>query len=171
LPGAFDLTGDWAFEVHSLTSDCPGAVESFVGAPMLVQQSGTTIHGCRWGLDFRGTAVEGGFAFDPRASFSILPSGGPLYDLVSTIEGTVMPGGTIDVTENLDGHVSGDTASSCNVLWQGTMMPRLGPSCGDHSECILLEGPCSRCEDGFCRVPPPFCRAGPTEPTRLHAVP
>src|SRR6185295_6078662 len=81
-------------------------------------------------------------------------------------------GDTIDVTEVLDAHVAGETASSCQVLWQGTMLPRFGRPCMDHSDCIEVEGPCSRCVDDFCRVPPPFCRAGPDQPTRLdgHSV-
>jgi hypothetical protein len=168
LPGFPDMTGDWVFEVHTLSSDCPGALVAFVGAPMLIEQNGTMIQGCRMGyLEFRGAALKGGFAFDPRGSFSVRPPGRPLYDLVSTIEGTVSSDGTIDVTEELDGHVSGATGSSCNVLWQGTMMPRIGHPCGDQSDCIQLEGPCSRCQDGICRVPPPFCRPTPSEPTRV----
>ena len=168
LPGFPVMTGDWVFEVHTLSSNCPGSLLDFVGAPMLIEQTGTIIHGCRMGyLEFQGAVLKGGFAFDPRGSFSVRPPDRPLYDLVSTIEGTVSSGGTIDVTEELDGHVSGVTGSSCNVLWQGTMIPRIGHPCGDHSDCIQLEGPCSRCQDAFCRVPPPFCRAGPSEPTRL----
>ncbi len=143
---------------------------AFVGTPMLIEQNGTTIHGCRMGyLAFQGAALNGGFAFDPRGSFSVQPPGRPLYDLVSTIEGTVTSGGTIDVTEELDGHMSALAGASCTVLWQGTMMPRIGHPCRDHSDCVQLEGSCSRCQGGFCRVLPPFCRAGPGEPTRLDS--
>jgi hypothetical protein len=170
LPGVSYVTGDWVFEVHSLTSDCPGALAAVVGTPMLIEQEGTVLHGCRMGyLEFQGAASQGGFAFDPRGSFSIQPAGRPLYDLVSTIQGRVTSGGTFDVSEELDGRVSGVTGSSCKVLWEGAMLPRIGHPCGDHSNCIRLEGPCSRCQDGFCRVPPPFCRAGPSEPTRLKS--
>jgi hypothetical protein len=135
---------------------------------MLIEQSGTILHACRMGyLEYQGAAREGGFAFDPRGSFSIRPFGGPLYDLVSSVAGTVSSDGTIDVTEELDGHVPDMPASSCNVLWHGTMRARIGHECRRHADCIELEGPCSRCQDGFCRVPPPFCRAGPAAPTRL----
>ena len=170
LPGFPDIAGDWVFEVHTLSSDCPGALVAFVGTPMLIEQNGTTIHGCRMGyLAFQGAALNGGFAFDPRGSFSVQPPGRPLYDLVSTIEGTVTSGGTIDVTEELDGHMSALAGASCTVLWQGTMMPRIGHPCRDHSDCVQLEGSCSRCQGGFCRVLPPFGRAGPGEPTRLDS--
>jgi hypothetical protein len=163
LPGIPDMRGDWVFDVRTLTSDCPGAVSALVGTPMLVDQSGTILHACRMSyLAYQGTAREGGFAFDPRGSF-----GGSLYDLVSSIGGTVASDGTIDVTEELDGHVSRMPESSCSVLWRGTMRARTGADCRDHSDCIHLEGPCSRCQDGICRVPPPFCRAGPAKPTRL----
>ena len=159
LPGAPDLTGDWMFEVHTLSSDCPAELVPFVGAPMLIEQQGTVIHGCRMGyLRYQGATIQGGFAFDPRGSFAARPPGRPLYDLVSTIAGAVSSGVTFDVTEHLDGQVSGVAGSSCSVLWQGTMMPRIGRPCGGHSDCIQYEGPCSRCEGGFCRVPPPFCR-------------
>lgn len=167
LPGVPNMTGDWAFDVATLSNDCPGGLVPFVGAPMLIEQTGSNLRGCRMGyLGFQGAVLPGGFAFNPRA-FSGQPPGRPLYDLVSTIQGAVSSGGTIDVTETLDGHASGGTASSCTVLWHGTVTPRSGSPCADHSDCIRLEGPCSRCQDGFCRVPPPFCRAGPGEPTRV----
>ena len=163
LPGVPNMTGDWVFDVRTLTSDCPGALSAVVGTPMLIQQNGTILHACRMGyLEYQGMAREGGFAFDPRGSF-----GGSLYNLVSSVAGTVSSDGTIDVTEELDGHVSDVPASSCTVLWHGTMRARIGHECRDHSNCIDLEGPCSRCLEGFCRVPPPFCRAGPAAPTRL----
>jgi hypothetical protein len=80
--------GDWVFEAHMLSSDCPGSLLGFVASPMLIEQGGTTIHGCRMGyLEFEGAVRVGGFTFDPRKSFSVRPPDRPLYDLVSTIEG------------------------------------------------------------------------------------
>jgi hypothetical protein len=49
LPGVPSMAGDWAFDVRTLTSDCPGGVSAVVGTPMLIEQRARRFTRAVWG--------------------------------------------------------------------------------------------------------------------------
>jgi hypothetical protein len=147
VPGVLNVAGDWGFITRSVTSDCAFEVPPYVGTRFLIQQDGTSLHGCRLGyFAFGGTASASGFTFGPTSS--------PDDRFVTTITGT-SAGGDINVSEVWSGPTQ---YSNCRITWNGIMAPRRGAGCSVHSDCIAVDGPCSRCFDGQCRIPAPFCR-------------
>jgi hypothetical protein len=154
LPGSPSLTGDWTLATSETMHGCPTGIDFALGPDLIIMQVGSALSGClSGGAPLRGTASNASFAFQPAGDFDHL---GETNNWAVTISGTLPDGGAPQVTEVW--RTQAGLAPGCQNVSEGLLIPR-GPACTSHSDCIDINGPCSRCIDGTCQMHPPFCRS------------